>query len=202
MWKQFLGMMSPSSAGRPFSTLNLIPFLWLRDQDSRSLHSVYLQLSLKFHPDRIAPELKSDRAHVEQMESIYSLINADYQDLKNQDRRIERVISEFNHFAKDTPTSSPNAKMPPDLAIEYFEVIENPEIDRIESFQNQGLEKINGIEKTIGESIRKFPFRGTGTSDSLPWNQNDIEVLKNLQSQKKYLSNIVSELKGIKCQSK
>jgi len=173
---------------RPFSSLGLKPYLGLSSSDSELLHKIYLRKSLELHPDR-------NRNEPNQSEKVFSELNADYQDLRNTEKLVQRVVEDFFSDAPSTPGSQ-KQNMAPDLALEYFEIIEDPTPDSVKAFTAKVEINIQSQMEKLTQIAMRFPYQGLGASDTLPWSKEDLSTLKELIAQKKYLTNILVEMRS------
>jgi hypothetical protein len=181
---------------RPFSSLHLKPYFWLQASDQNDLHKIYLSKSLELHPDKIKRQSSSqdNQALIQKAEQVYSELNADYQDLKSTEKLILRVI----HDQLDTPESHTNQKpknnLAPDLALEYFEVTEDPTPEKAQALERKILDKIKTHQENIEQIAKNYPYSGVGEAKNFTFNNQDLLNLKTELAQKKYLSNILIEM--------
>jgi curved DNA-binding protein CbpA len=182
---------------RPFSTFGIQPFLSLTEIQSKELHKIYLNKSLEFHPDRLSAKVRQNPEMKQEIEELSAIINADYQDLKDPLKLIDRIVNtDSENFKSHEPS-----KLAPDLALEYFEVIEDPSPELVSSFKLKVENTLQKISHDISQICSRFPYKGPTDSPIIPWSTEELKTLKGLLGQNRFHQNLLNELSSLNIKS-
>lgn len=185
-------------APRPFSTFELLPFLFVDSNDIAEIQKAYFKLSRKYHPD-LAQNLSEDARNIQ--EATSARLNSDYALLKDFWKLLDSVV----HGAK-IPQASKGAALPPTLAGEYFELQDlwqekgrdAPEARQIERDLVAQLRKeLDGAESAVVLFAKRFPFKGFGNA-AAPWSEKDLVELSTLLQKLRYLKAFTVDLESKK----
>lgn len=190
--------MAPLLAPRPFSTFELLPFLFVDSNEIAEIQKAYFKLSRKFHPD-LAQGLSDEARNIQ--ETASARLNADYALLKDFWKLIDSVV----HGAK-IPQASKGAALPPALAGEYFELQDiwqekghdDLEARRIEKeLVEQLRQELESAEAAVIVFAKRFPFKGFGNGPA-PWLDKDLVELSGLLQKLRYLKAFTLDLESKK----
>ncbi len=182
--------MSAKLAPKPFSTLGVKPFLWAEPAELAQIHSEFLKLSRKFHPDLLL-NASEDTAALQ--EAAATRLNTDYAKVRDFNKLIETVV----HGVSIPQRGAHSA--PPELAAEYFELqellMDDPEAGKkaLRDFHGRVLLESAGAQEAVKAFAKRFPFRGLGDA-AAPWTDEDLKTLNLLLQKLRYYRSFIADL--------
>jgi hypothetical protein len=167
---------------RPFSTFGLIPFLGTTPECHDEIRRAFVKLSREHHPDLFANALPSARA---EHEAELAKINVDYKLLIDPLALLTKVIGEASDKGRKTPHQ---------LALEYFELQEENTPTKMIDFANKVKALTISVEKKLFQAAARFPYKGTGDSNQVPWSNTDLEKIRPLLDEHRTLLRLTIDI--------
>jgi|GEM_PF-2242790 len=195
------------SIPRPFLILEAAPYLASNPEDAALLQKHFVKLTRQLHPDLLPPD--TEDAEREQAESQLAALNAAYLAQRDLKDRVDLLLEAGRENFPDTFEGKNTNKLPPQYAMQYFEIQEALEerpsspdtLSQLDIFK----EELQDLSVNLGTQIlkiaQKHPFKknllGSSNSDERnTWTlaHNDLEELIGLRGQQKYSDRLIDDL--------